>query len=34
MPFLSNAEQEILDAKYEFALVKIGNEPRLQVSSN
>lgn len=31
MPFLSNSEQEILDARYEFALVKIGNEPRLQV---
>ena len=31
MPFLSNAEQGLLNAKYELALIKIGGEPRLQV---
>lgn len=31
MPYLNNSEQEVLDAKYDFALIKIGGEPRLQV---
>lgn len=31
LPFLSNEEQEILEPNYEFALTKIGGEPRLQV---
>jgi predicted metalloprotease with PDZ domain len=31
LPFLSNAEQEELDASYEFALIRMGGEPRLQV---
>jgi predicted metalloprotease with PDZ domain len=31
MPFLSNSEQELLNAQYELALIKIGDEPRLSV---
>jgi hypothetical protein len=31
LPFLNNREQELLDAQYDFSLVKIGGEPRLQV---